>query len=78
MKLVESVDVEPQTGKKCLYGGPSDYKVICEFSPAWGSAPLTPVMFKGQWYNKILLSLKKDVNPAIFNSIDESGGHYAK
>ena len=29
-------------------------------------------------YNRILFSLKKEGNPAIYDNMDEPGGHYAK
>ena len=41
-RLVESVDIEPQTQR-------ANCNVICGFLSAWVSAPLTPV-FRGQLY----------------------------
>lgn len=54
-RLVESADVELQIQR-------ANCKVLCRFSTAWRSEPLTPMLFTGQLYfiyscNECLLSV---------------------
>ena len=61
-RLVESMDVELQIWR-------AEYKVICGFSAAWGLAPLTHALFKGQLY--VWIKNNKHMWEILFLSIKQ-------